>query len=358
MAGEIVTCRGTPNIALIKYWGKRNKKLIMPCNSSISLTLKGETRTIKGNPFNLYTKTSVMFSDKLKEDSFYLNGQKQDLKDKDISERFDVLKPLRIAAKNESHVMVVSQNTFPTASGLASSASGIATLIHAASKALGLNLSEKELSIIARQGSGSSCRSVVGGIVKWEMGSLKDGSDSFAHQLYPASYWPDLIDIIAIVTSAKKKVSSRAGMAQTVKTSPLYKARLKAVKKHIEKLEEALGSKDLSKLLEVTMKESNNMHATMLDTTPPILYMDDNSKAIVYAIEDLNKSEGKIIAGYTFDAGANAHIITVEGNIEKVVNQIKDIEGVESIVVASVGNGPEMLSENESLIDAAKMAPK
>jgi diphosphomevalonate decarboxylase len=359
MVESTVTFRGTPNIALIKYWGKRNDKLILPCNSSISLTLKGETKAIKGTPFNLYTKTSVLSSDKLTEDAFYINGQKQDLADKDVAERFYVINQLRTIARSSSHILVVSQNTFPTASGLASSASGIATLIHATSKALGLNLSEKELSIIARQGSGSSCRSVIGGIVKWDKGKMEDGSDSFAHQLYPANYWPDLVDIIAIVSSAKKKVPSRAGMAQTVKTSLLHELRLKIVEdKHIAKVEEALKSKDLSKLAEIVMKESNNMHATMLDTSPPIMYLDDNSKAIIYAIEDLNKKEGKVIAGYTFDAGANAHIITVEGNVDKVANQIKDIEGVESIVVAGIGNGPEMLSEEESLIDAQRLAPK
>lgn len=358
MSDKVVTYRGTPNIALIKYWGKRNDKLILPQNSSISLTLNGETSSIKGKPFSLYTKTSVLFSDKLKEDSFYINGQKQDLSDKDIAERFNVINQLRNIARSKAHVLVVSENYFPTASGLASSASGIATLIYAASKALGLKLSDKELSIIARQGSGSSCRSIMGGIVKWEKGKLDDGSDSFAHQLYPASYWPGLIDIIAITSSARKKVSSRAGMAQTVKTSPLYEARLKAVEKHIAAIEDALKSKDFHKLAEITMKDSNNMHATMLDTTPPILYLDDNSKAIIYAIDDLNKSEGKNVAGYTFDAGSNAHIITLESNKEKVIKKIKDIEGIESIISAGVGNGPEMLSESETLINIDKLTPK
>ena len=207
-----VTYRGTPNIALIKYWGKRDEKLILPQNSSISLTLKGETTAVKGAPFELYTKTSVLFSRRLAEDALYINGQKQNLGDKDVAERFYAIDELRARAKSKSRVMVVSENSFPTASGLASSASGVATLVCAVSQALGLKLSEKELSMIARQGSGSACRSVMGGIVKWEKGTTEDGSDSFARQLYAPGYWPDLIDIIAIVTSAKKKVPSRAGM--------------------------------------------------------------------------------------------------------------------------------------------------
>jgi diphosphomevalonate decarboxylase len=353
-----VTYRGTPNIALIKYWGKRDEKLILPCNSSISLTLEGKTRPVKGAHFDLYTTTSVLFSDKLKADELYINGQKQDLGDKDVAERFNVISQLRERAGNKSHVLVVSNNSFPSASGLASSASGMATLVCAVSKALGLKLSEKELSIIARQGSGSACRSIMGGIVKWEKGALDDGSDSFAHQLYPASHWPDLKDIIAVVSSARKKVSSRAGMAQTVRTSPLYKARQVVVEKHIASLEDALRRRNLPKLAETAMKDSNNMHATMLDTTPPIMYMDDNSRAIVNAIEELNRDEGAAIAGYTFDAGANAHIITIDGNIAKVMNRIKGIEGIESIVVAGVGDGPELLGKDESLIDVRKLAPK
>ncbi len=355
---DVVTYRGTPNIALIKYWGKRNERLILPYNSSISITLKGDTTAIKGEPFSLYTKTSVLFSSRLAEDSFYINGKKQDLSDKDVSERFHVINQLRERARSKSHIMVVSENSFPTASGLASSASGIATLICAVSKSLGLSLPESELSIIARQGSGSSCRSIMGGIVEWERGEKEDGSDSIARQLYAADYWPDLIDIIAIVTSSKKTVSSRAGMAQTVKTSSLYEARLKSVEKRIANVKDALRNKDLSKLAEAAMKESNNMHATMLDTTPPLIYLDDNSKAVIYAIEGLNKSEGRIIAGYTFDAGANAHVLTTEDNKDKVIDTIKLIEGIESIIVAGVGNGPEMLDESESLIDAEKLAPK
>lgn len=358
MADKVTTYRGTPNIALIKYWGKRNDKLILPQNSSISLTLNGETTGIKGRQFSLYTKTSILFSDKLKDDAFYINKQKQDLNDKDIAERFNVINQLRNIAKSKKHVLVVSENYFPASAGLASSASGIATLVYSVSNALGLKLSDKELSIIARQGSGSSCRSMMGGIVKWEKGKLEDGSDSFAHQLYPASYWPDLIDIIAITSMAKKKVPSRAGMAQTVKTSPLYEARLKAVEKHLAGMEDALKKKDFANLAEIAMKDSNNMHATMLDTTPPILYLDDNSKAVIYAIEDLNKSKGKILAGYTFDAGSNAHIITLESNRDEVVRQIKDIEGIESIVSAGMGNGPEMLDESESLINIGKLSPK
>lgn len=354
---QVFTARGTPNIALIKYWGKRDEKLILPQNSSISLTCSGDCTAVMGKTFKLYTTTSVVFSDKVKEDSFYINGVKQDLKTKDKLERFGVMDILRPMAKTKKKALVVSDNSFPTASGLASSASGIATLIYAASSALGLKLSEKEMSIVARRGSGSASRSMYGGIVMWRKGEKSDGSDSYAEQLYPADYWPELIDIVVITSSAKKKVSSRAGMAQTVATSPLYKRRLETVESRIKILIEAIDQKDIGKLAEVTMIDSNNMHATMADTMPPIHYLNDISKEIIYQLHDLNKSEGKTICGYTFDAGPNPQIITIDKYKDRVISALRGIDGVESIFYTKVGKGPQLLDRKSSLIDPKTLEP-
>ena len=141
MLDEAVTAIGTPNIALIKYWGKRDERLILPTNSSISITLDEQ----------LNTRTSILFSKKLKRDLFYINGERQDTNNRDVVERFDMINILRKMAKINTKALVVSKNSFPTASGLASSASGIATLTYSAAKALELRLSTQELSIIARR---------------------------------------------------------------------------------------------------------------------------------------------------------------------------------------------------------------
>ncbi|MCL5434038.1 MAG: diphosphomevalonate decarboxylase [Candidatus Marsarchaeota archaeon] len=329
----------TPNIAFVKYWGKRNDKLILPYNSSISITLGEE----------LNTKTSVMFTKKIKEDIFYINGQKQDLTDKDVKERFAIIDIMRKKARTDAKVIVVSENSFPTAAGLASSASGIAAMVYAVNAALKLNLDTKELSIIARQGSGSSCRSLTGGFVKWEKGNKEDGSDSYIRQIKDSNYWPDLINIITIVSKSKKKISSRVGMKQTVETSQFYKLRPNIAEEHCNQLEEAISRKDFEQLCKITMQESNNFHSVALDTYPPIIYLNDTSKEIINAIHELNESEGKIIAAYTFDAGPNANIITLDKYKNKVLDVLKKIDDIEQTIITKSGNGP-ILDESKSLI--------
>lgn len=346
MLDEVATATGTPNIALIKYWGKRDEKLILPQNSSISITLD-ET---------LSTKTSVLFSKRLKEDSLYINEKQIDLSDGDAKERFEVVNKMRKLARIDSKVLIVSQNSFPTASGLASSSSGVATLVYALSTALGLKLSPKELSIMARQGSGSSCRSIFGGFVVWNRGKNADGSDSYAEQIANAKHWPEIRVIIGIASEAKKKVSSRAGMKQTVANGILYKSRLGYVGNAVEKMIRAIKDKDFKSLAEITMRDSNNMHATMLDTWPPILYLNDISKGIVYKMHELNEAEGESIAAYTFDAGPNAFIITTEKYRPKVVKALREVDGVSDVLEAKVGEGPRIIKD--SLIDTEELASK
>ncbi len=343
-SNEIVhTAIATPNIALVKYWGKRDDKLILPMNSSISMTL--------GEEFN--TRTSVLFTDRIKEDIFYINGERQDLSNKDVIERFTIIDIMRRMAGRDDRVMVASENSFPTAAGLASSASGISALVFAVNAALGLNLNEKDMSIIARQGSGSACRSLAGGFVKWEKGSRVDGADSHIRQIAKADHWPGLIDIVVIVSSSKKKVSSRSGMKQTVETSTLYKARPQYAEHMCAEVEKAITDRDFESLGLLTIRDSNNMHAVMLDTYPPILYLNDVSKEIMLAIDDLNSSEGKIIAAYTFDAGPNANILTLEKHRGKVEKAISGIEGIKKLHVTKAGSGPRLAGEGESLIDAS-----
>ena len=339
--GNVYTAIATPNIALIKYWGKRDEKLILPMNSSISMTM--------GEEFN--TKTSVMFTDKIGEDTLYINGTKQDLSDKDVKERFAIINILRNMAGTKARAMVVSENSFPTAAGLASSASGIVAMVFAANAALELNLDTRSMSIIARQGSGSSCRSLAGGFVKWEQGTKADGTDSYIRQIAPPSHWPDLIDIVSIVSKSKKKISSRAGMKQTVESSVLYRARPEYAEKACADMENAIMGKDFERLGLITIKDSNNLHAVMLDTYPPILYLNDVSKEIISAMDNLNAESGKIVAAYTFDAGPNAQILTLEKYKNDVEKALSEIEGIEKIYVTKPGNGPRILDNGESLID-------
>jgi diphosphomevalonate decarboxylase len=333
------TAEATANIALIKYWGKRDNKLILPVEGSISVTMDEQ----------LKTRTTIMFSDKFSKDELFLNGKK--MEGNEVEERLRQLDIIREKAGIRMKARIVSVNCFPTAAGFASSASGFAALVVAAVAALGLKLSERELSILARLGSGSACRSVTGGFVEWKKGEKSDGSDSYALQIAPPSHWPEFRNVIAVVESEKKKVGSRAGMKQTVMTSVLYPARISYLPKILDDMKSSILRRDLTKVLELAMRDSNNMHATMLDTWPPILYLNDVSKQIIYAVHEYNESVGEIRAGYSFDAGPNAHIFTVEKYVPEIKKVLEEVEGIKKIMVCKVGNGPKVLTnEREHLI--------
>ncbi len=341
---KVFTAEASPNIALIKYWGKRDEKRILPYNSSLSMTFEHKA---------FRTVTSIAFSKKIKEDIFYLNGIRQDLSDRELMERFSVLNLLRRMAGTRERALVVSRNYFPTASGMASSASGIAALAYAANAALDLGLGGKELSRIARQGSGSACRSIFGGIVIWHRGNDPDGKDSYAEQLFDEKYWPDFISITAVVSSSAKKVSSRAGMRQTVETNPLFVLRPEAAEARLHDLVNAYARRDISGVAACAMADSNEMHALMMSTSPPIRYLNAASHSIMDAVEAKNQDAGEIIAGYTFDAGPNANIITTERHKEEIIGMLSHLvkKGiVKGIKVSRAGRGPLLLDGKESLI--------
>jgi len=213
------------------------------------------------------------------------------------------------------HVHVASYNTFPTAAGLASSAAGYAALVAALAQ---LFCAEEtfpgELSTIARQGSGSACRSMYGGFVAWRMGGdREDASDSLAEQVADEDHWPEIRALILVVSDAKKDTSSTAGMSTSVATSEFLAHRSKVVvPKRIETCEKAFLERDFESFGKITMMDSNQFHSTCLDTYPPIFYMNDVSNSVVRIVHVYNQWAGEIRAAYTFDAGPNAVLYTLE----------------------------------------------
>ncbi len=347
---KVFTSQASPNIALIKYWGKRDEKLILPCNSSLSITLSSDT---------VNTITSIIFSKRLKEDSIFIDGKRQEIHDKETRERLQILEQMREDSGTDARFLAVSKNNFPAASGMASSASGIAALVYSANAALGLGLGARELSIMARQGSGSACRSIFGGLVLWRKGRLADGSDSYAEQLFDEKYWPEITDIIVIVSKGRKKMPSRAGMRQTVETNPLYSVRASSAEARISKASDAYKKRDFNMLAEQIMADSNEFHALAMSTRPPIRYLSGTSFAIMDMIEELNREAGENIAAYTFDAGPNAHIITQQGYQDEILHALGRTctKDKTEIRIAGVGTCPRMLA-GASLIDERKMVPK
>ena len=214
---KVATASCASNIAVIKYWGKRDSKLVLPINSSLSITL---------DPAKMGTTTTAAISPDWEGDRLWLNGKEEDVTAQRIQNCLREIRKRAGAACPEGGLRVVSTNNFPTAAGLASSASGYACLV----AALGLlHDIQGDISAIARQGSGSACRSVFGGFVKWEMGAKDDGSDSMAVEVAPAGHWPEMQALILVVSDEKKKVSSTGGMENAVRTSKLLAHRAAAI---------------------------------------------------------------------------------------------------------------------------------
>lgn len=222
----------------------------------------------------------------------------------------------------------MSENNFPTAAGLASSAAGFAALVRAIANLYELPSSPTELSRIARQGSGSACRSLFGGYAGWQKGEAEDGSDSVAYEVAPASHWPEMRALILVASAEKKDVSSTSGMQATVATSALFRERAeKVVPKRMDAMEHAIRERDFPAFADLTMKDSNNFHATCLDTSPPIFYMNDTSRAAVRACEVINEAENAPVCAYTFDAGPNAVIYYLAKDETKVAGAFKHFLG-------------------------------
>ncbi|XP_039133958.1 diphosphomevalonate decarboxylase MVD2, peroxisomal-like [Dioscorea cayenensis subsp. rotundata] len=310
----MATARSPTNIAVIKYWGKRDEALILPINESISITL---------DPDHLSATTTVAVSPSFDRDRMWLNGKEISLDGgrfqsclREIRRRAedveDEKKGIHIRKEDweRLHVHIASYNNFPTAAGLASSAAGFACLAFSLAKLMNVKEDCGELSAIARRGSGSACRSLFGGFVKWTMGNVADGSDSTAVQLASEAHWDDLVVIIAVVSSRQKETSSTSGMRESVETSSLLHYRAKeVVPSRILQMEKAISCRDFATFAKLTCADSNQFHAVCLDTSPPIFYMNDTSHRIINLVEKLNQFEGEPQVAYTFDAGPNAVLI-------------------------------------------------
>lgn len=224
-------------------------------------------------------------------------------------------------------VHIASYNNFPTAAGLASSASGFAALVASLAQLYALTVSPSILSIIARQGSGSACRSLFGGFVAWQKGESPTGEDSLAIQVASQSHWPTMHALICVVSDDKKGTSSTSGMQRTVETSPLLQHRINhVVPERMQKMTQAILDKDFDTFATITMADSNQFHAVALDTEPPIFYMNDVSRTIIALIVEYNRlsvaSGGGYKAAYTYDAGPNAVIYALKENIKEILQLI------------------------------------
>ncbi|MCF6466113.1 diphosphomevalonate decarboxylase [Clostridium sp. Cult2] len=316
--------RAHANIALIKYWGKRNDRLVLPMNGSLSLTLDC-----------FYTETEVIFKEDIEKDYFYLNDNIQDeVATNKISNFLDLF---RKAVKINMPAVVKSINYVPTAAGLASSASGFAALAAAANVASGLNLNNKELSIYARRGSGSATRSIYGGLVEWQKGICNE--DSYAVPIDDAKW--DIGMVVVIVNAKEKLISSREGMKRTVETSPFYEDWVEGAEEDLKQIKVAIKKRDFEQMGLIAERNGLKMHATMLGANPPLSYWEPESVTVMQIVRELRK-EG-IPCYFTMDAGPNVKILCKLSESQKIKERLTQFFDKEQIIITGPGPGVTIL---------------
>lgn len=317
----------SPNIALIKYWGVRDPRRTLPWNSSVSVTLD-----------RLRSRTAVRFEGGRSEDEFRLDGAA--VGGRPLDDVIEFLDRVRGAAGIRERAVVDSSNNFQTASGLASSASGFAALAGAATRAAGLNWSDRRLSQLARLGSGSACRSIYGGFVEWRRGTRSDGSDCYARPVFGEDHWPELVDVVAIVKGAPTKpVRSAAAMQSSVATSPGYAHRQKELPGRVRKLLRALRDRDAPRLFDLVMEECDSFRDVCETTDPPLDYLTATSRSVLAAVRAENERAGRAVAGYTHDAGAHVHVFTLTKSAARLRRRLGSIEGVDRTLLLRPGPG-------------------
>ncbi len=323
------TALAHPNIALVKYWGKRDEALILPHQSSLSVTLAP-----------LAVRTTVEFGQS-SHDEVELNG-----KVAQGTERARVVAALelvRSANPSLKAARVVSRGDFPASAGLASSAAGFAALAVAARAAAGLPRDWKAESILARQGSGSACRSIQGGVCVWHKGDRADGTDSFAEQKFGQTHWPELRLLVGMVSREEKDVKSRDGMRSTVETSPYYPAWAKDADREIQPALAAIAARDLQRIGELAERNAWRMHASALAADPPLCYLKPQTLALIESLR-VERKQGTPIY-FTLDAGPNPVLLT-DAQHEARAIEVASAHGAAEVVRCHPGGDAQLITDH------------
>lgn len=313
-----------PNIAFIKYWGNTNDDLRIPANGSISMNLDG-----------LFTTTSVTFDPTFSEDSFVLNSQS--ITGAPLQRVVHFLENIRQMAGISEKAQITSDNNFPTGAGIASSASAFAALAVASSHAANLELTERELSRLARTGSGSACRSVPTGFVEWQAGV--DHNSSYAYSIASSTHW-DLVDCIAIVAREHKITGSTAGHS-LAKSSLLQVTRITDTPRRLDICRQAILNCDFEAFADITELESNLMHAIMLTSTPRLMYWEPATIGIMQSVQSWRNSGLPVC--YTIDAGPNVHVLTLSTYVSQISKLLAEHPGVYEVLTAKTGGAAQLI---------------
>lgn len=319
--------RARSNMALVKYWGKRDEALVLPFTGSVSMSLDA-----------LATETQVTFTGEPGADTLLLDGEPA--RAGEVARATALLDSWRATRPHLGAARIESSNSFPTAGGLASSASGFAALAAAAAWAAGDDPSPEALSIAARRASGSACRSVLGGFVEWVRGERDDGLDSVARQVLPAGGW-DVAMAVAVVDTGRKDTSSRDAMKLSVETSPYFAEWVRTTALDLEDAKAAIVAHDIERLGEVAERSFLKMHATAMTSVPASIFWKPPTLALIERVRELRASG--IGAWATIDAGPHVAVLCAGGDVERVRGHLAEIAGVREVLVARPGPGVERL---------------
>lgn len=320
------------NIALAKYWGKSDRGDNLTAVPSLSLTLDA-----------LRTRTEVLFDAELSSDAAKMSGTV--VSGRPLERITEHLDRIRALANITLRARVTSWNNFPTAAGLASSASGFAALATAAAAAAGLELSPARLSSLARKSSASAGRSLFEGFAV--LGADTDESEALA----PRDHWKVAM-VVAVIASGPKSIGSTGGMVQTKQTCLYYPVWEQVAPAVFDEVRAGVLARDFERLADAMEHSTRLMHATMITSLPPVLYLKGATVELMHEIAR-KRAAGEPVA-YTMDAGPNVKVLTLAEHVDATVKFLEQTPGVERVIVCRPGPAATTLDTNGALHEAAR----
>lgn len=303
-----VEAQAQPNIAFVKYWGKRDERWNLPFADSVSVCLD-----------SFETKVALERHPELSRDELLWNGQRVSAS---YQGRFGgLLEWARERSGDRTPVQLMVQTNLPSRVGLASSSACMAAFAKALDRGYALEMSEREISAVARLGSGSACRSVPGGFARWKRGQRDDGSDSVAELVAGANHWPELEILVVVLTTKAKDVSSSAGMMRTARTSHQFSQWVESCQSQADDAVSAILKRDFEGLGRLTERNARSFHALCLTAVPPLLYVRESTISMLELIAELQR---EVPLFYTLDAGPNPVLFTLRDSKEMVLSAIAD----------------------------------
>ncbi len=314
------------NIALAKYWGKADVARNLPAVPSLSLTLAG-----------MQTTTRVVFDPTLAADTGTLDGAP--LEGKPLARVVALLDRVRQLAGVTARARIETSNDFPTAAGLASSASGFAALALAATRAAGLELSLEETSALARASSASAARSLFGGFAALGAGAER------GERIAPPDFFP-VVMLVAVTARGPKTVGSTEGMQHTARTSPYYPAWVEHAPSLYEETRRAVLGRDLPALGAAMEQSALMMHASMLAARPAVIYFAPVTLAVVERVRALRAAGTD--AYFTMDAGPHVKVLVEPADAVAVASALESVPGVERVIRCTPGPDAQLIDDEDA----------